>query len=325
MASLSTGGGSTIAAASAHAGCERYRHTDPMVTRISRRDLARVLDHPDTTAGIPEARWVRAMTFETLVRHDRFVSQLLTTAVGRLGLARPTGVRRADGRVSVETTATALQQAHLKAMHEGVATLITGLALPFVGTEGVPGATPVKPDFAIVVPQLMASDPEGVKPKGTWLVMGDAKDYERVRARIDDQRMLKGFLQVTVGALSAEVWSKLPKGMDVHQWGALAVPRNNFLQPIAVVEDLRDHRAEVMARVREREEVLAAGDGTPLDPNGAVEHLAHLEMTFDPGSCRACALHNYCRAEVRGRPEPVWRLIEIGMLGASGGAVSRTI
>ena len=93
------------------------------------------------------------MTFEALVRHDRFVSQLLTTAVGQLDLARPVGVRRANGRVKVATTVTVLHQAHLKAMHEGVATMITGLALPFVGREKDASATPVKPDFAIVVPR----------------------------------------------------------------------------------------------------------------------------------------------------------------------------
>ena len=57
-----------------------------MVVGMSRRAIAKKLGHPDTSAGIPEARWVRAMTFERLVHHERFVSQLLTTAVGALGL-----------------------------------------------------------------------------------------------------------------------------------------------------------------------------------------------------------------------------------------------
>lgn len=321
MANLATGGGSAVVAASAHAGCRRYRHTDQMLTNVSRRELSRHLGHPDSTAGIPEARWMRAMTFESLVRHDRFVSQLLTTAVGRLDLARPTGVRRSDGRVSTASTATALHQAHLKAMHEGVATMITSLAVPFVGLEGHPSATPVKPDFAIVTPRLTAADPQTAKPAGTWLIMGDAKDYERVRSRIDDQRMLKGFLQVAVGALSAEAWSQLHAGMAVHQWGALAVPRNNFLQPIAVVEDLRDHRAEVMARVREREDALAAAGHTPVTIEEMAEYVAHLEMSFDPGTCSACALHDYCRAEVRSRPDPQWRLAEIGVPTAQRAAL----
>ena len=87
---------------------------------------------------------MRAMTFESLVRHERFVSELLTTTVGRLSLVRPEAVRRANGRVSVDATATALQQAHLKSVHEGVATMVTNLAVPFVGMEDVAGATPVK-------------------------------------------------------------------------------------------------------------------------------------------------------------------------------------
>ena len=86
-------------AASAHAGCERFRYTDPLVIGMTRRALAARLGHPDTSAGIPEARWMRAMTFESLVRHERFVSELLTTTVGRLSLVRPEAVRRANGRV----------------------------------------------------------------------------------------------------------------------------------------------------------------------------------------------------------------------------------
>jgi len=40
--------------------------------------------------------------------------------------------------------------------------------------------------------------------------------------------------------------------MHVHRYGALAVPRNAFLQPEAVVELLDDHRFEVRAHVDER-------------------------------------------------------------------------
>ena len=40
--------------------------------------------------------------------------------------------------------------------------------------------------------------------------------------------------------------------MEVHESGALAVPRNAFLQPEALVEDLADHRSEVRMRIAER-------------------------------------------------------------------------
>ena len=176
MGSLSTGGGSSAVAASAHAGCTRFRHTDPLVIRTSRRALATELGHPDTAGTIPEARWMRAMTFERLVRNERFVSQLLTTAVGRLGLARPSAVRRADGHVTVARTAAAIQQAHLKAVHEDVATMITSLAVPFVGMEAQSGATPVKPDFAIVAPRHDDPLSDDRRTLGSWLIMGDAKD-----------------------------------------------------------------------------------------------------------------------------------------------------
>lgn len=329
MVRVNTGGGSCAVAASAHAGCERYRHTEPMVTGTSRRRLAEQLGHPDTTAGIPEARWMRAMTFERLVRHERFVSQLVTTAVGALGFARPVGVRRADGGSQPATTAAVLRQADLAARHERLATMITSLAVPFVDMERVPGATPVKPDFAIVVPDLAVDAPDGARATKTVLIMGDAKDYERVRSRIDDARMLKGFLQVAMGAVSAEAWSEIPAGMSVHDWGALAVPRNAFLQPTAVVEDLHDHRLEVLDRVRERDAVIASGVGVPRSSESAeggdaaavsddlVDFVAHQEMSFDPGTCRSCPLFGHCRTEIRASADPVWRLVELGIGVAS--------
>jgi len=270
-----------------------------MVTGMNRRALAKVLGHADTSAGIPEARWMRAMIFERLVRDERFVSQLLTTAVGALGLGRPVSVRRVDGGVATDRTAKALAQAHLKAVHESAATMITGLAVPFVGMEAEPGATPVKPDFAIVVPKV-----DHGATVGSWLVMGDAKDYERIRSRIDDHRMLKGFLQVALGAESARAWSLLPTGMEVHAWGALAVPRNSLLQPEAVVEFLADHRHEVLARVQERAALLAASGGAVPEPAAVAALAGHLEATFDPTSCTSCSLFNFCRAEVRTSAAP---------------------
>lgn len=312
MGSLSTGGGSSAVAASAHAGCERYRHTDPLLTGRSRRTLAKEIGHPDTTAGIPEARWMRAMAFERLIRHERFVAELLTTAVGQLSLERPPAVRRADGGVSVATTRLKLAEAHTAAVNDGVATMITSLALPFVGMEDVASATPVKPDFAIVVARTeRGGDGESAVTLGSWLVMGDAKDYERVRSRIDDQRMLKGFLQVALGAESAAAWSLLPDGMEVHEWGALAVPRNAFLQPEAIVERLADHRREVRSRVDERAELLERlGCNEQEDAGVFVEQL---RSTYDPASCAACALFQCCRTEVRSSGDPGALLTEVGV------------
>lgn len=256
------------------------------------------------------------MTFEALVRHERFVSQLLTTAVGRLGLGRPTAVRRVDGRLSTATTATVLQQAHLKAVHENQATMVTGLAVPFVGLEDE-DATPVKPDFAIVAPRPAA----GTERDGSWLIMGDAKDYERVRSRIDDPRMLKGFLQVALGAESAESWSMLPDGMRVHTYGALAVPRNAFLQPEAVVERLDDHRREVRVRVDERTALLARLGTTPVPDEDLADFVGHLQATFDPASCATCALFNTCRTEIRSSKDPHAVLVEIGIRPEMRGAL----
>src|SRR3954454_22758528 len=69
MGNLQSGGGTSAVAASAHAGCRRFRLTDPFLTRKTPKTLADLIGCPDDPAGIPEARWMRAMTFERLV-HD---------------------------------------------------------------------------------------------------------------------------------------------------------------------------------------------------------------------------------------------------------------
>ncbi|KUL31442.1 hypothetical protein [Actinoplanes awajinensis] len=316
MGGLQTGGGTSAVAASAHAGCERFRLTDPFITRESRRALAARLGEPDTGAGIPQARWIRAMTFEKLVRDDRFAAELVTTTVGQLGLSRPTAVRRRACRADVSTTATELASAHRQAIVAGEATMLVGLAVPYLELEHVPDASSILPDFAVVCPRRT-----GNRVEGSWLIMGDAKDYERVRSRIDDGRMLKGFLQVALGAESAAAWTRLPDGMHVHGHGVLAVPRNAFLRPQAVVERLDDHRTEVRVRAQER---LAArsslGDGASAQEDLAA-YVAHLEATFDPRSCATCNLFSYCRTELRSSDDPKSLLIEIGVAPAQRNAV----
>ncbi|GAB3973102.1 hypothetical protein GCM10029978_051690 [Actinoallomurus acanthiterrae] len=308
MGGLQSGGGTSAVVASAHAGCQRFRMTDPFITSRTRRALATHIGHPDAGAGIPEARWTRAMTFESLVHSEDFVSELLTKTVGQLGLARPKAVRRRDCHGIVADTVTELALAHVDAESSGEATMVTALAVPYLNLENVPDTTPVQPDFAIVCPRE-----EDGRTVGSWLIMGDAKDYERVRSRIDDGRMLKGFLQVALGAESAAAWSRLPAGMRVHRQGALAVPRNAFLQPEAVVELLDDHRIEVRTRADERLTAKAGlDDGFPADKE-LVPYVAHLTANFDPRSCVTCNLFSYCRAELRNGDDPLAVLTEIGI------------
>lgn len=307
MSSLITGGGSGAVASSAHAGCPRFRGTDPLLVGKTRRALAATLGSPDTGAGIPAARWVRAMAFERLVHDQAFVSELLTRAVGLLELDRPDAVRVRSAHDSVDGTADELAGAHLKARHAGEATMLFGLRIPFVGLEDT-RATDVRPDFAIVAPRE-----EDGRVVGSWLVMGDAKDYERVRARIDDNRMLKGFLQVALGAESAAEWGRLPQGMAVHRYGALAVPRNAYLRPEAVVEDLADHRREVRARVEERLAARRDSDLVDADDEELRAHVGRLEAAFDPATCPSCSLFSYCRGQLRGSGDPAAVLVEIGV------------
>lgn len=308
MGALIAGGGSGAVASSAHAGCTRFRMTDPLLTGRSRRALAKTLGTPDLGGGIPVARWVRAMAFERLVHDEAFVSELLTRAVGLLGLDRPDAVRVRSAHDSVPTTASELAAAHLKAKFGGEATMMFGLRIPFLFLEGEPRATDIRPDFAIVAPRAVDGS-----TLGSWLVMGDAKDYERVRSRIDDGRMLKGFLQVALGAESAAEWTELPDGMEVHRFGALAVPRNAYLRPEAAVEDLADHRREVRARVRERIDAIGEHDIVEVDDTELRDHVSHLEATYDPGTCSTCSLFRYCRGQLRSSSDSGALLTEIGV------------
>lgn len=302
IAPASVGGGSSAVAASAHAGCARFRGTDPLVVGRTRRRLAVDIGFPDNSGRIPEARWMRAMTFERLVRDAGFASEVATTTVGRLNLARPTQVVTVNARVNAERTATLLAAAHERAVHSGVATLIHGSAVPFTGFE-TDHATEVKPDFAVVAPKDNRVE--------SWLIVGDAKDYERVRSRIDDARLLKGFLQVALGAESVATWSLLPQGMSVHAYGVLAVPRNAFLQPEALVDVLDDHRAEVRMRIAERRR---QAELTPFDASRDIhDFVAQLRATFDPATCTTCPLFACCRHELRTSDNPVDLLTEIGV------------
>ena len=296
------GGGSSAVAASSHAGCARFRGTDPLITGLTRRNLAKVIGFADTSGAIPQARWMRAMTFERLVRNEAFAGQVATRTVGALNLARPEEVITVDAHMNVNTTAQLLTNAHTRAVTDGTVTLLFQLAVPFIGFEDT-RATDVKPDFAVIAP---ATD-DG----GSWLVMGDAKDYERVRSRIDDARMLKGFLQVAVGAESARAWSQLPTDMTVHRFGVLAVPRNAFLQPEPIVEDLHDYGEEVKLRIEERRrEAEASGYTSDQDVTSLVEHL---EATFDPATCTTCTLFSFCRDELRHSTNVGDLLIELGV------------
>lgn len=244
------------------------------------------------------------MTFERLIRQESFASKIATTAVGNLGLDRPSEVVTVNAHVNVSTTAKLLADAHKRALLEGSATLIYDMAIPFVGFEDS-RATDVKPDFAVVA-RKAAED-----GAGSWLIVGDAKDYERLRSRIEDSRMLKGFIQVAVGAESFRAWSQLPVGMDVHTHGVLAVPRNSFLQPEAVVENLHDYREEVLLRIEERRSEAAAANYQESMP--LPEFVAHLKATFDPTACTTCTLFSFCRSELRTSVAPTDLLIELGI------------
>ncbi|MFF0495678.1 hypothetical protein ACFYU5_04665 [Nocardia aobensis] len=303
-----TGGASSAVAASSHAACARFRGTDPLITGVTRRKLAEQVGHAKgPQSSIPLLRWMRAMAFERLIRDERFASEVVTVAIGAVGLQRPKAVVVADARIDATKTAEILKQAHHAGVTYGNATLIHQLAVPFLGLDGA-NATDARPDFAVVAPKAPTKDG---KVDGSWLIVGDAKDYQRIRSKIDDGRLLKGFLQVALGAESAAAWSKLPVGMDVHVFGVLAVPRNTSLSPTAVIENLTDHREEVRMRVRER--ASEAADFPPGVEADLPTHLAHLQANYSPDSCPSCDMFAYCRAELQKSADPADLLIELGV------------
>ena len=307
MATKITGGATSAVAASSHASCSRFRGSDPLITGVTRRNLSKAAGAKEAPSKIPTLRWTRALMFERLVRDDRFASQVVTTATGKLNLVRPTGVKIVDAKIDVNLTASLLSDAHHSAIQDGVVTLIHQLAIPFLGFTNKE-ATNTQPDFSIVAPKV-SFDYE--LNRDSWLILGDSKDYQRVRGKIDDERMLKGFLQVALGAESAATWSGLPANMDVHTHGILAVPLNSSLTPMAIVEDLTDHREEVRMRVAERKHEAAGYE--ELKSGDLVSHLAHLKASFDPSTCSTCDLFSYCRAELQKSNDPNDLLIEIGV------------
>src|SRR3954454_5032356 len=108
-----TGGASSAVAASSHAACARFRGTDPLITGVTRRKLAQLVNHSKgPQSSIPLLRWMRAVTFERLIRDKRFASEVVTVSVGALGLERPNAVIVADAHVDPTRTASILDQAH---------------------------------------------------------------------------------------------------------------------------------------------------------------------------------------------------------------------
>lgn len=302
-----TGGASSAPSVSAHGGCERFRGTDSLVTGTPRRTLAAQLGYPDEGGTIPAARWVRAMTFERIVQAQPLTTQFVSKAVGAAGFPRPTAVVSANASAShtggpadpIESTRQELIKARDRAVASGQATLVHTLTLPFPRIED---GTAIRPDFALV-----ARSESG----HAELVVGDVKDYERVRSRIDDKRMMKGFLQVALGAEAASQWTRLPDDLHVSDWGVLAVPKNAFLQPEPKLENLTDYRQEVLDRIEERLESVEAYDAPAA--LGLEEHTKHLTATFNPTTCTTCTLFRFCRAQLRQDPSPESLLIRLGV------------
>ena len=295
------GGGSGAVVTSSHAGCERFRGTDPLITGQSRRALAKSIGVSSANAGqIPESRWIRALTFQALVYDEKFASRIVEQTLAGAGLPRPRAVTVLNANEQISKTKAHLERA-VELSRAGTASLIHAPAVPPRGFDESE-ATSVLPDFLVVT-----ADP--TESGRAVMVVGDAKDFERIRSRIDDSRMLKGFLQVAFGIAAFESWPDLPSEISLSQFGALAVPRNAFLQPTVVSENLADHKQEVLMRLDQRmaeaENLVFSGE--------AEDFVLHLQATYDPDSCRSCPLFEFCRRTVRESSNPLDLLQEIGI------------
>lgn len=241
------------------------------------------------------------MAFESMVKNEKFASRIATSTAGQLGLQRPKTVVVIDVDESQSTTAKALSEARLRAENDNSATIMIKPAVAFPGFSGA-GATSVLPDFFVVLPKRSGQ-------LGAWAVVGDVKDYERVRSNIDDARMLKGYLQVAFGAEALERWSKRSSSVDVHRFGVLAVPRNSSLHPTVVTEDLVDHRNEVAMRLAQR---LTDAEHFKVDGD-LTEFVEHLNAKFSPGDCTSCSLFYFCRNQLRESTDSDQLLVELGV------------
>lgn len=297
---IAIGGGSGAVVTSAHAGCERFRGTDPLITGQTRRNLAKTLGAKDTVGSISAARWTRAKTFETLVHDPEFAGRIVASAVGGAGLPKPDQVQVLKAAEDASKTLEFIKTA-IKAAKTGVATLIQAAAVPPPGFS-TDESSLVLPDFVVVTANPLDSTK-------AWLIVGDAKDYERTRSRIDDGRMLKGFIQVAFGAFAFQEWAELPEEIEIHSIGALAVPRNSFLQPTIVTETLTDHIKEVQLRYQQRLDDAKAH----IWNDDAADFVTHLKATYDPGTCRSCSLFDFCRGELRNSTNADDFLQEIGV------------
>jgi hypothetical protein len=63
----------------------------------------------------------------------RFAGEVATTTVGRVALDRPTKIVTVNACVHVDETADLRAAAHIRAVAEGAATPVHGLAVPFAG------------------------------------------------------------------------------------------------------------------------------------------------------------------------------------------------
>ena len=302
MAGKALGGGSSAVAASSHAACARFRGTDPLITGMTRRGLAEAVGFRDDFGGIPEARWMRAMTFERLVRDEAFASEVATTTVGRLGLDRPNEVVIVNAR-GQRTTRTAhaarrgprprgrrrrrdddprargpVRRLRGRARHRRQARLRR--RRPEDADRGRPG-----PGWSWATPRTTSASARGSTTRGCSRASS--------RSRSAPSPPPPG--------------RSCPTDMEVHRYGvagraAQRVPpagggRRGPRRPPRRGPDARRRAASRGGRRAVRRGPIA----------DRPTFVAHLQATFDPATCPSCTLFTYCRDELRdvrrpGRP-----------------------
>ena len=268
---------------------------------------------PTPAAGIPEARWVRAMAFERAGAR-RGVRLRAAHQGGRASssLARPDGGRaRRRAADSVDATAKALQgrppQGDLRRRRRRC----SGLGVPFLEPRGRgarPRSSPTSPSSRHAA--------TATKVVGSWLIMGDAKDYERVRARIDDGGCSRG------SSRSPSAPSPRPRGAGCRTACRCTATARSPCRATPTCGPRPWSRSSTTTgrgprpRAQERLEEKQQARRGPSDRRGAAGLRRPSEATFDPATCVSCSLFAYCRSELRASHEHGGLLIEIGVAPA---------
>ena len=321
MAAKAIGGGSSAVAASSHAACARFRGTDPLITGRTRRALAKDVGFHDEFGGIPEARWMRAMTFERLVR-DKAVRQ--RGGHHRRRPARPRapdeGRRSSNARVNVEPDRAAARRTPTTGRStKARPRCSTALAIPFAGFED--------DERDRRQAGLRRRRPAGPRRRGAVQELADRRRRQGLRARPLADRRRAAAQGVPPGRARRRVGGAVVAAAGRHGRAPLRRARRAAQRVPPAGGAGRAARRPPRGGADARRRAAPGGSGTTYDAEATPidDYVGHLEATFDPAACASCTLFSFCRDELRTSTDPTDLLIEIGIPPAAPPARSSAL